>query len=118
MVVALLVMAGCSSSAGVARSGTSSAPATSSTSGSETGSRTAPTDVQQAFVSVVARVRPEVVEIATAADLGSGVVFDTRGDIVTNDHVVGTAPTLQVTLVDGETFPASVVGSYPPDASP
>ena len=71
--------------------------------------------VQGAFVSVVAKVRPQVVEISTSAGLGSGVIYDDRGDIVTNDHVVGSATTFTVHLVDGQSLSGSLVGAYPPD---
>lgn len=71
--------------------------------------------LQQAFVAVVAKVRPEVVEISTDVALGSGVVYDAKGDIVTNDHVVGTATAFKVKLVNGQTLSASLVGAYPPD---
>jgi S1-C subfamily serine protease len=47
--------------------------------------------LNQAFVAVVARIRPQVVEISTNSGLGSGVIYDDRGDIVTNAHVVGSA---------------------------
>jgi S1-C subfamily serine protease len=69
--------------------------------------------LQQAFLTVVARVRPEVVEIATDSDLGSGVVFDSQGDIVTNNHVVGSATSFQVQTVSGQTLNARLVGTYP-----
>ena len=42
-------------------------------------------------MSVVQAVSPSVVQIQTPQDLGSGVVFDARGDVVTNAHVVGDA---------------------------
>ena len=71
--------------------------------------------LQQAFVAVVAKVRPEVVEISTDTGLGSGVVFDSKGDIVTNDHVVGSATSFEVKLVNGQSLSASLVGAYPPD---
>jgi S1-C subfamily serine protease len=58
-------------------------------------------------------VRPSVVEITTDSGLGSGVVYDAQGDIVTNAHVVGTAQKFQVTFFDGQTVSASLVGSYP-----
>jgi S1-C subfamily serine protease len=64
---------------------------------------------------VVAKVRPQVVEISTSTGLGSGVIYDTRGDIVTNDHVVGSATTFTVHLVDGQSLSGSLVGAYPPD---
>ena len=56
-----------------------------------------------------------MVEIKTPAGLGSGVVFDTAGHIVTNAHVVGTATSFQVVL-DGSMspLPARLTGSYPP----
>jgi S1-C subfamily serine protease len=69
--------------------------------------------LQAAFLDVVARVRPEVVEVATKTDLGSGVVYDDRGDIVTNDHVVGSATSFEVQTVTGEDVPATLVGVYP-----
>jgi S1-C subfamily serine protease len=69
--------------------------------------------LQAAFLDVVARVRPEVVEVETKSDLGSGVVYDNRGDIVTNNHVVGSATSFVVQTVTGETVPATLVGTYP-----
>ena len=54
--------------------------------------------------AVVAKVRPQVVEISTSAGLGSGVIYDHQGDIVTNDHVVGSATTFTVHLVDGQSL--------------
>jgi S1-C subfamily serine protease len=42
---------------------------------------------------------------------GSGVIYDPSGDIVTNAHVVAGAHTLRVTLSNGETFTARIVGT-------
>ena len=53
--------------------------------------------LQNNFVNVFQRVSPSVVQIETSAGLGSGIVFDTKGNIVTNYHVVGTAKTFTVT---------------------
>jgi putative serine protease PepD len=72
--------------------------------------------LQQAFVSVVQRVLPSVVQITTDRELGSGIVFDMQGHIITNAHVVGHASTFQVRLADNpQTIPATLVGTYPPD---
>jgi S1-C subfamily serine protease len=61
-------------------------------------------------------VLPSVVEIKTASGLGSGVVYDTAGHIVTNAHVVGSATSFQVFLAGSATpLPARLTGSYPPD---
>jgi putative serine protease PepD len=42
---------------------------------------------------------------------GAGVVFDKKGDILTDQHVVSGANKLTVTFSDGSTAPASIVGS-------
>jgi S1-C subfamily serine protease len=68
------------------------------------------TSLQQELVSVVKSVSPSVVQIRTPQDLGSGVVFDARGDIVTNAHVVGNATRFVVTLASGESHPATAIG--------
>ena len=68
------------------------------------------TSLQQQLVSVVKAVSPSVVQIQTPQDLGSGVVFDARGDIVTNAHVVGNATRFLVTLASGDSHPATAVG--------
>jgi S1-C subfamily serine protease len=44
---------------------------------------------------------------------GSGFVVDTKGHIVTNNHVVVGATELRVTFFDGTTVPATVVGRDP-----
>jgi S1-C subfamily serine protease len=45
--------------------------------------------------------------------LGSGFVYDDQGHIVTNDHVVNGAKTVDVTFVDGNTYTAKVIGTDP-----
>lgn len=69
--------------------------------------------LQQRFVRVVRTVSPQVVEVQTPVGLGSGVVFDARGDIVTNAHVVADAHRFAVRLMGGEKHPATLVGSDP-----
>ncbi len=71
--------------------------------------------LEQQFVRVVKDVQPEVVQIRTSNGLGSGVVFDTSGNIVTNAHVVASGGSLSVTLSDGRSYSAKLVGSYVPD---
>jgi S1-C subfamily serine protease len=71
--------------------------------------------VEQAFVDVVERVSPSVVQISTSGGLGSGVVYDDQGNVVTNFHVVGQARTFRITLADGTTRKGSLVGSFPPE---
>jgi len=41
---------------------------------------------------------------------GSGFVYDSKGDIVTNEHVVSGATAIHVTFWDGKTYTAKLVG--------
>jgi len=71
--------------------------------------------VQSQMVAVIKKVNPEVVLIETDAGLGSGVIYDDKGDIVTNAHVVGTSTTFKVTLNNGKSYSGTLVGTYAPD---
>ena len=71
--------------------------------------------LQNAFVSVFHKVSPSVVQIQTSEGLGSGIVFDSKGDIVTNDHVVGTSKTFTVLTSTGKRLTGKLVGSFPAD---
>jgi S1-C subfamily serine protease len=71
------------------------------------------TGVQTKFIDVVKTVSPQVVEIRTWQGLGSGIVYDARGDIVTNAHVVDNAQTVAIRLSDGSKHSGTVVGSAP-----
>ena len=107
--------------AGVACSGSSSPSAQSTTTSVSTATTTnasvsgSADAVESQFVSVVDKVRPSIVLISTTSGLGSGVIYDTKGDIVTNAHVVGDAHQFTVGFVDGKTMKASLVGTYPPN---
>ncbi len=74
--------------------------------------------------AMVARVLPAIVSITTrqierdqfnqeraTRGLGSGFIFDRRGYIVTNSHVVDGAEQIKVTLPDERTFRATLVGA-------
>lgn len=47
------------------------------------------------------------------AGVGSGVIYDAQGHILTNNHVIAGAQQLQVSLPDRRSFPAKVVGADP-----
>jgi len=49
----------------------------------------------------------------SAEGAGSGSVLDKRGHILTNYHVIDGAREIRVTLFDGETYPATLVGQDP-----
>jgi putative serine protease PepD len=108
-VLALTAVA-CSSTAGAG------GPVQAASSSPPVASSDAASALEQQFEQVVSRVLPSVVQISTSEGSGSGVVYDTKGDIVTNAHVVGTATTLQVGLASGgKPLTASVVGVFAPD---
>jgi len=83
----------------------------------------------RSVTSVAERVGPAVVRIDTergrprvrgfpprpegGSGLGSGVIFASDGQILTNAHVVEGAQHIQVTLADGRKFTAGLLGSEP-----
>jgi S1-C subfamily serine protease len=67
----------------------------------------------QAVINAVDVVGPAVVKIDAGRGGGSGVVFTPDGLVLTNSHVVHQAPQLSMTLPDGRSFRADVVGSDP-----
>ncbi len=68
-----------------------------------------------AFRLVAQAVEPSVVNIRSRVGQseGSGVIVDAKGYIVTNHHVIGNQPTVEVQLSDGRRGVASVVGTDP-----
>jgi putative serine protease PepD len=62
---------------------------------------------------VAAAVSPAVVQIQTQGGLGSGTIYDAQGYILTNNHVVGDAETVQVILADGTGYEGTVLGNDP-----
>ena len=111
--VAGAVVAGVS----LAMDSTPSPPRTSSST--TTVSRAAPAPaglaLQDAFVKVVQSVSPSVVQIEDQRGLGSGIVLDAAGDIVTNNHVVSGATSFTVTTASGKRYAATLVGAFPPN---
>jgi putative serine protease PepD len=69
--------------------------------------------LQNDFTRVVGVISPSVVVIETTTGLGSGIVFDAKGDILTNDHVVAGSTKFTVTLADGQKLAGTLVGTYP-----
>ena len=72
------------------------------------------------LINVYARANPGVVNIEAAnivegeiasSSRGSGFVFDNRGHIVTNNHVVAEAELVRVTFSDGSAHEAQILGT-------
>ena len=49
-------------------------------------------------------------QIVPTEGQGSGFIIDRRGYILTNNHVIGNAKEIRVTLADGEKLPAKLIG--------
>jgi len=91
----------------------------------------APSAPERAVIDLFSRVSPSVVAVANKALIrsggwfgglqvyevpqgaGSGFVWDKRGHIISNYHVVHEADALTVTFPDGATFDAKLVGIAP-----
>ncbi|NUR58891.1 MAG: PDZ domain-containing protein [Catenulispora sp.] len=112
--VLLAAAAGCGGSSKSDTSpAASSSSAASSAAGSSGGSQGAES-LQSDYERVVGDALPSVVQISTGSGLGSGVVYDGKGDIITNAHVVGRATQFRVTQPTGGTpLTATLVGTYP-----
>ncbi|MET9424050.1 trypsin-like peptidase domain-containing protein [Streptomyces sp. NPDC006540] len=96
--------AGCSPAAGpepVSSSRAAAAPVASS-------------ELEDDYREVIANVLPSVVQIEAGESLGSGIVYDDNGHIVTNAHVVGRTERFKVTVATGEQpLTATLVSAFP-----
>jgi S1-C subfamily serine protease len=74
---------------------------------------------QTAIENVAAKFHTSVVEIASqtsqGSSLGSGVIIDKRGYIVTNNHVIANGTNTRVILFDNTKLPARIIGTDPVD---
>ena len=123
--VAVAALAGVLSTAGtyaVTRVDSTASPAAqTSSSANAAGARAAATSSDAPnWAATAAAVSPSVVAITVTSGQsggqGSGVIFDTSGHILTNNHVVaagGQGSKITVTLNDGRTFDATIVGTDP-----
>lgn len=53
--------------------------------------------------------------LAVPAGVGTGFIFDKRGYILTNNHVVEGATSLTVATTDNKTYDGKIIGTYPQD---
>jgi serine protease DegS len=114
---------------------------TPAAAGSSAGGSAQPPAASQSYAAAVMRAAPAVVNISTQRlvteqlqpsvfdqlfgdlqplyrhrverALGSGVIVDSAGHIITNNHVIANAETINVGLADDRVTPATVVGRDP-----
>lgn len=72
-------------------------------------------NLEDQFIAVVSRVSPSVVAIQADNALGSGVIFDRQGHVVTNAHVVAGSSSYRVFLANGASYPATLTGAFTAD---
>ncbi|MGQ4516175.1 trypsin-like peptidase domain-containing protein [Streptomyces sp. DW26H14] len=76
--------------------------------------RRATNGLQTDYENTIKNVLPSVVQIEAGDALGSGIVYDSQGHIVTNAHVVGSKKTFKVTVATREQpLTARLVSSFP-----
>ena len=96
---------------------TSRAVTTTSNTTSATSSSGTTNEAQQE--AAIAKVEPAVVELevttAQGQQIGSGVIIDTKGDIVTNYHIVNGEESIVAVLYNGSTEQAQLVGTNAAD---
>ena len=86
--------------------------ATGATTQIVTSTGTAP-DWESVTNAVANSVVAITVKTSEGTEMGSGVIYDDSGHIITNHHVVGTASQIQVTLADGRIYDAELTGTDP-----
>ena len=45
--------------------------------------------------------------------MGSGALIDSKGHVVTNNHVIANSEEIETTMADGQIFPARLIGALP-----
>jgi len=126
---------------GAPAAATSATPSASPSASQIAAAASGPPVVMQSFADAVARAAPAVVNIYTARvvrelaptaplnqlfgdywpsyrkrierSLGSGVIVDATGTIVTNQHVIAGADSIRIQLADGRIADAAIVGQDP-----
>ncbi|MBQ2881605.1 MAG: trypsin-like peptidase domain-containing protein [Clostridia bacterium] len=66
--------------------------------------------VSQVYAKVEKSVVDIIITTSTGGGFATGIIYTTDGYIVTNAHVVDTAKTVTVRLVDGTEYPAEIIG--------
>lgn len=75
------------------------------------------TTIEALQEAAIAKVEPAVVELkvttAQGQQIGSGVIIDSKGDIVTNNHVINGEQSIVAVMSNGSTEQAQLIGTSP-----
>ena len=97
----------------------SSASTTTKAVATSTASTSNGTSIQSQQEAAIATIEPSVVELkvttAQGGQIGSGVIIDSNGDIVTNNHVVSGEQSIEVLLSNGNTEQGQLIGTNAAD---
>ena len=121
LLILAITLAGCTTQLGSTSPITSSNPPVTTSTPPQNSVPSSISGIETTLESIYAQVNPSVVNIQVVlapspfnpggAALGSGFVWDTQGDIVTNNHVVDGATRITVTFYDGTVVDANLVGA-------
>ena len=105
------------SSSTITAATTSKGAVTAPVTSSSTSSSVSTIEAQQE--AAIAKIEPAVVELdvitTTGEQIGSGVIIDSKGDIVTNYHIVNGEDSITVVLYNGNKVQAQLVGTNTSD---
>ena len=94
-------------------------PSNTTSTATSTSTSSSSASLETAQEAAIAKIEPSVVELtvttAQGEQIGSGVIIDANGDIVTNNHVVSGEQTIQVVLSNGSTESGQLIGTVAAD---
>ncbi len=98
-------------------SGTTNSANTTTSSSTTVNTTPDTSTVQGQQEAAIAIIEPSVVELDVTTSqgeaIGSGVIIDKSGDIITNNHVVTGGETIKAVLSNGKTETAQLIGTVP-----
>ncbi len=71
----------------------------------------APDDLFHRFLPNIPNIVPQMPEQFTRQSLGSGIIVDPKGYIITNNHVIENATKIKVSVAGGKDYAAKVIGA-------
>jgi S1-C subfamily serine protease len=119
LVLALTLGVGLFAGVEFAGNSTSSTATTSQAGTTATTTASGGTTIETQQEAAIAKIEPAVVELkvttAQGLQIGSGVIIDAQGDIITNNHIVSGGQSIVAVLYNGNTEQAQLVGTVAAD---